>query len=176
MTDTSRPPAFILPEALLSRGIALRRETDADLPFLLQVYASTRTEELKLVPWSEEQKRAFLIQQFGAQRHHYRTYFPETAFDVIEQHGRPIGRLYLHERQTRVSIIDIALLPDHRQGGIGTAIITALQEQAAARGKGLAIFVERNNPARMLYERLGFTVIREEDVHLEMDWTPEGIS
>lgn len=176
MADISGPPAFILPEVLLSRGIALRPETDADLPFLLQVYAATRTEELALVPWSEEEKRAFLIQQFGAQRHHYYTYFPETAFGVIEQEGRPIGRLYLHERQTRVSIIDIALLPGNRHGGIGSAIITALQEQAAARGKGLAIFVERNNPARMLYDRLGFTVISEGDVYWEMDWAPEGVS
>ena len=52
-------PAFALPAALLSQGFALRPETEADLPFLMQLYASTRAEELAAVPWSAEQKAAF---------------------------------------------------------------------------------------------------------------------
>ena len=176
MTESYGPPAFVLPEALTSRGIALRRETDADLPFLMQVFAASRADELAIVPWTEDQKRAFLIQQFGAQRTHYYNHFPDTAFDLIEQHGKPIGRLYLHERKTRVHIIDIALMPGSRDAGLGTALLTAIQDYARARGKGVDIFVERFNPARSLYDRMGFKVIREEEVYLEMDWAPEGVS
>lgn len=176
MTSTLGPPAFVLPEALLSRGIALRPESDADLSFLLQVYTSTRAEELAIVPWPEDQKRAFLIQQFGAQRTHYRAYFPQTAFLVIERCDEPIGRLYLDDRRTRLHIVDIALLPQNRDGGIGTALLTAIQDHARAQGKGVGIFVERMNPAKSLYDRLGFRVIREEEIYLEMDWTPDGVS
>src|SRR4051812_9520739 len=111
MTDIDGPPAFALPEALLSRGITLRPESDADLPFLMQVFATTRADELAMVPWSEEQKRAFLIQQFSAQRKHYYAYFPDTAFDIVELDGKPIGRLYIDERETRVHVIDIVLMP-----------------------------------------------------------------
>ncbi len=176
MTATDGPPAFALPEALLSRGLRLRPETDADLPFLMQVFASTRADELAIVPWSEEQKRAFLIQQFTAQRKHYYAYFPDTAFDIIELHGTPIGRLYVDERETRVHVIDIVVMPGSRDGGIGTALLTAIQDHARARGKGVDIFVERINPAKSLYDRLGFKVIGEDDVYLEMDWVPDGVS
>jgi ribosomal protein S18 acetylase RimI-like enzyme len=176
MTDTHGPPAFVLPEALLSRGLTLRRETDADLTFLMQVFAASRADELALVPWTEEQKRGFLNHQFGAQRKHYYAYFPDTAFDVIELNGKPIGRLYLDERETRVHVIDIALMPGSRDSGIGTALLIAIQDYARARGKGVDIFVERMNPAKSLYDRLGFKVVREEDVYLEMDWAPDGVS
>jgi ribosomal protein S18 acetylase RimI-like enzyme len=176
MTDIDGPPAFALPEALLSRGLTLRPESDADLPFLMQVFATTRADELAMVPWSEEQKRAFLIQQFSAQRKHYYAYFPDTAFDIVELDGKPIGRLYIDERETRVHVIDIVLMPGSRDGGIGTALLTAIQDHARARGKGVDIFVERINPAKSLYDRLGFKVIGEDDVYLEMDWVPEGVS
>ena len=176
MTDTHGPPAFILPEALLSRGLSLRRETDADLPFLMQLFAASRADELALVPWTDDEKRGFLIQQFGAQRSHYYAYFQDASFDVIELDGKPIGRLYIDERWTRVHIIDIAIIPGNRAGGIGTALLTEIQHYARARGKGVDIFVERMNPAKSLYDRLGFKVVREEDVYLEMDWAPEGVS
>lgn len=176
MPDILKPPAFALPEALQSTGLALRPETDEDLPFLMQVFASTRADELAIVPWALEQKRAFLIHQFGAQRQHYRSYFPNAAFDVLERNGSAIGRLYVDERETRVHILDIALMPESRGGGIGTAILSAIQDYAATQAKGVDIFVERMNPAKTLYDRMGFKVIREEEIYLEMDWTPDGVS
>lgn len=176
MADSFGPPAFVLPGALLSKGFSLRRETDADLPFLMQVYASTRADELARMPWDDDQKRAFLIHQFGAQRQHYYSFFADASFDVIEQNGIPVGRLYLHERQTRVSVIDIVMMPDRRGTGTGTAILTAVQDYAQSRGKGVDIFVEHNNQARTLYDRLGFRIVREESVYYEMDWAPDGVS
>jgi len=176
MIEVARLPAFALPEILLAQGLSLRPETDADLPFLMQIFASTRAEELTLIPWTEDEKRAFLVHQFSAQRKHYRSYFPDAAYDVLERDGTPIGRLYVDERQTRVHILDIALMPDWRGDGVGTAIIGAIQDYAGGRGKGADIFVERINPAKSLYDRMGFKVIREEEIYLEMDWTPNGVS
>jgi ribosomal protein S18 acetylase RimI-like enzyme len=174
VTPERAPPAFTLPAALLAQGFALRPEIDADIPFLLRLYASTREEELASVPWSPEQKQAFLASQFQAQRHHYRTYFSDTAFDVIECRGEPAGRFYLLVRQTQLQIIDIALLPDWRRRGIGTAIHEALQAAGRGCGKGVGIMVEKFNPALRLYRRLGFTAIADHDVYLEMEWRPDG--
>jgi ribosomal protein S18 acetylase RimI-like enzyme len=168
------PPAFDLPAALLSQGFALRPETDTDIPFLMALYASTREPELVGVPWSGEQKQAFLASQFQAQRHHYRKYFPHCAFDVIEQNSEPAGRLYLDVRQTQLHIIDIALMPAWRGRGIGTAILEALQAAGGARGKGVGIMVEKFNPAMRLYQRLGFIAVADHEVYLEMEWRPEG--
>jgi ribosomal protein S18 acetylase RimI-like enzyme len=174
VSSQQAPPAFTLPAALLSQGFALRPETDADLAFLVRLYASTREQELAPVPWSTEQKQAFLASQFQAQRTHYRAYFPDCAFDVIEQRGKPAGRLYLQVRQTQLHIIDIALLPEWRRHGTGTAIVEALQEAGRACGKGVGIMVEKFNPALRLYQRLGFAPIADHEVYLEMEWRPDG--
>jgi ribosomal protein S18 acetylase RimI-like enzyme len=168
-----QPPAFALPAALLSQGYALRPETEDDTPFLIRLYASTREQELAPVPWPAEQKQAFLASQFQAQRYHYRTTIDGCIYDVLEQHGVPMGRLYLDVRQTRLHVVDISLLPEWRGQGVGTAIFEALQAVGRARGMGVGIFVEKFNPALRLYRRLGFTDIADREVYLEMEWLPE---
>ena len=171
MTSEQTLPAFTLPAVLLEQGFALRPETEADIAFLLRLYASTREVELAPVPWSAEQKQAFLVSQFQAQRIHYRKYFTDSAFDMIECRGLPAGRLYLQARRTQLHIIDIALLPDWRGRGIGTAILQALQAAGSSCGKGVGIMVEKFNPALRLYRRLGFTDIADHEIYLEMEWT-----
>lgn len=164
------PPAFWLPAALRSRGFALRPETEDDTPFLFQLYASTREEELAPTGWTQEQKQDFLSGQFHAQRHHYRTYVPHCAFDILEHDSAAAGRLYLEARLTQLHIVDIALLPVWRGQGIGTAVLKAVMEEAAARNMAVGIMVEKFNPALRLYRRLGFTGIADHGVYLEMEW------
>ena len=169
------PAAFTWPAALQAEGYKLRPETDADIPFLTQLYASTREDELAPVPWTDEQKQGFLAHQFRLQRHHYRTYFGDTAFDVIEQNAAPAGRLYLQIRQTQLHVIDLALMPDWRRRGIGTAILQAVHTAACADGKAVGIMVEKFNPALRLYRRLGFTDLADHGVYLEMEWLPNDV-
>ena len=57
-------------------GLALRRITEADLPFLAEVYASTRREELAPVPWTDDQKARFLRWQFDNQHRYYQAVLP----------------------------------------------------------------------------------------------------
>lgn len=168
------PWAFALPAALLSHGYRLRPETETDIPFLMQLYASTREQELAPVPWTAEQKQAFLASQFEAQRRHYRNHIAGCAFDVIERDGVAMGRLYLEPRRTQLYIVDIALMPEHCGQGLGSAILQALQAAARAQGKGVGIMVEKFNPALRLYRRLGFAEIADHELYLEMEWLPEG--
>src|SRR5580698_2692070 len=93
----------------------LRPETDEDITFLLGVYGSTRAEELAMVPWTDEQKQAFVRSQFGHQRTHYRRFYADARFDVILIDGRPAGRLYVHRQPDSIHIIDIALLPEYQR-------------------------------------------------------------
>lgn len=173
---TARPAAFGLPATLAAQGYRLRAECDADIPFLMTLYASTREMELAPVPWTGEEKATFLASQFAAQRTHYRKFFPDTAFDIIESGGAPVGRLYVDVRVTHVHVIDIALVPQARGQGVGTALMTALQRYASDLGMGLALFVETFNPARRLYQRLGFFDIADHHYQIEMEWLPEGAS
>ena len=85
-----------------------------DEPFLSQVYASTRLEELAVTDWNDEQKAAFLRMQFVAQHKFYQDNYTETDFLVILQDDTPIGRLYVACWQEEIRIVDIALLPAYR--------------------------------------------------------------
>jgi len=153
-------------------GITLRPVSPRDRDFLLQVYASTREEELAVVEWKAGAKEAFLRQQFEAQDAYYREHYHPATFDVIEADGEPVGRLYVARWEEEIRIMDVALLPDHRRRGIGTALIRALLDEAAAGGKRLSIHVEKYNPARSLYERLGFAEAADRGVYVLMQATP----
>ncbi|WP_228141852.1 hypothetical protein, partial [Acinetobacter baumannii] len=76
-------------------GLQLRPMAGSDMPFLAQVDASTRTEELALAPGSEAGKQAFLASQFQAQHAHYQRYYPDADWLVVSCDGNDIGRLYL---------------------------------------------------------------------------------
>jgi ribosomal protein S18 acetylase RimI-like enzyme len=144
------------------------------MEFLYQVYAGTRTEELAITPWTEEQKQAFLRMQFDAQHTHYQKNFPNASFDVIGKSGRPVGRLYVDRRPAEIRVIDIALLPEERGGGIGGMLMQSILDEAGTGGKTVTIHVERNNPAMHLYERLGFTRIEDQGVYWLMKWSRGG--
>jgi GNAT superfamily N-acetyltransferase len=152
-------------------GLTLRPMTDADLPFLARLYASTRMEELAPVDWPETQKAAFLQMQFDAQHAHYRQHYHGTDWLVILRAGEPVGRLYLARWAREHRIVDIALLPAHRRAGLGTALLHDLLDEAAAAGKPVTIHVEKFNPALRLYERLGFAAVEDKGVYDLMRWS-----
>lgn len=137
-------------------NIQLRASTDADLEFLCCVYASTRQEELAIVPWTDEQKTVFLRQQFSVQHAYYQQHYTSAQFNVILVDERLAGRLYVDRSPKDIRIIDIALLPEFRNSGVGTRLIRELFEEADAKGQIVSIHVELNNPARRLYDRIGF--------------------
>jgi ribosomal protein S18 acetylase RimI-like enzyme len=151
--------------------VTLRPETEDDLLFLLQVYASTRSQEMAMVPWTEEQKNEFVRSQFGFQRKHYREHYHDAQFDVILADGQAAGRLCVHRGPLEIRVVDIALLPEFRGQGIGGGLIRELQTEAARSGRPLTIHVERFNPALRLYERLGFRIAGEQGpVYLFMEY------
>jgi GNAT superfamily N-acetyltransferase len=175
-TAPARAPSFTMPAGLSQQGYRFRPETEADLPFLRRLYISTRWEELAVVDWTEAQKIAFLEQQFAAQRHHYLAYYADSVFDVLEAPGGPAGRLYLQRLPTLLLIVDIALLPEWRGRGIGTAVVEEIFAEARPHGKAVEIAVEKFNPAQRLYLRLGFRQYSEDGPYLFMRWQPQADS
>lgn len=150
--------------------ITFRPITDEDLPFLARLYASTRQEELAVTPWTEEQKQAFLQQQFEAQHRHYQEYYPEASFDILQVDGEPAGRLYASRWSKEIRIVDISLLPEYRNRGIGGRILKDLLDEGRRTDKVVSIHVEKNNPALRLYERLGFERVEDKGVYHLMEW------
>lgn len=138
---------------------------ERDFDFVESLYLSTRDEELALSDWPEVQKHSFLIQQHRAQHHHYQTYYPEAERLIVERGGEAIGRLFVDPWTHELRIVDISLIPAARGKGIGEAVLRDVIEWAAAAGKGVSIHVEKFNPARRLYARLGFTVTEDKGVY-----------
>jgi len=166
-----RGDRLVAPAALRARGIALRAARDADLPWLRDLYASTRSAELAAVPWPETAKRAFLDQQFALQHAHYLRHFADADFLIVETAQAPLGRLYLQRGAAQHVLVDISLLPAWRGQGMGTALIAQAQALAAAAGCALSLHVLHANPdAQRLYARLGFVAGDASDTHLEMHW------
>lgn len=155
--------------------ITLRPIQAGDEPFLSALYASTRQDEMALTGWDQAQIDEFLAGQFSAQHRYYLEHLPPSEFNIIEGDGQPIGRLYVGDWDEDVRLIDIALLPEHRNQGIGSRLIRDVMDRAASLGKPVRLHVEQYNPARRLYTRLGFVALEERGVNVFMEWRGEGL-
>jgi ribosomal protein S18 acetylase RimI-like enzyme len=156
----------------MTGSVELRRTEPQDADLLFRVYASTRVQELSVVPWNDAQKEAFLRAQFEAQDRWYREHYATASFGVVVVGGIPAGRLYVHRGESEIRIVDIALLPEHRGAGVGTALVRELLHEADTAGKRVTIHVERFNPALRLYQRLGFAVAEDKGVYLLLERSP----
>jgi ribosomal protein S18 acetylase RimI-like enzyme len=150
--------------------VRLRPATPADDAFFARVYASTRERELAAVPFTAEQRAAFLAQQFAAQRSHHALHHGAAASDVVVVDGEDAGRLIVDRSAGLLDVVDIALLPDTRGRGIGTGLLRDLLEEAAQAGVRVVLHVEHQNPARSLYDRLGFVQAEDLGVYHRMEW------
>jgi len=148
--------------------LSLRDATPEDESFLLEVYASTRWDELEGFGWSDEQKRAFIRMQFVARERVY----PRVGNQIILLNGQPIGRMMVDRGDAAILLRDIALLTEYRNSGIGSRLIQELMKEAASAGKPIHLHVVATSPAVRLYERLGFSRSGGDDAYLEMKWIP----
>lgn len=151
-----------------THNYSLRPQHSTDHTFIQHLYASTRATEMSACGWPPEAVSEFLRQQFQLQLHHYQEHFPDAEFWLIEQNGQAIGRLYLDWGQTTVQLIDIALLPEQRGAGLGSTLLGDVLTRADDRGLAAGLHVESHNPALRLYQRLGFSVIGDKSIYLEM--------
>jgi ribosomal protein S18 acetylase RimI-like enzyme len=157
--------------SLAALEVCLRPAAPEDLPLLSRIYASTRTDELSLVPWTAEQKAAFLEQQFLAQDADYRRNYADASFSVIEVRGVPAGRLYVDRGEREMRVVDISLLPEFRGKGLGGGLLAELIEESRGAGRRLTLHVERFNPALRLYRRLGFRLVLDLGVYVFLEWS-----
>ena len=151
--------------------VELRPVTPDDDQFLLSVYGSTREEELSQAEWAEGQKEMFLRWQFDLQRREYDARFPDAIYQLIMVDQRPAGRIWIGSDAEQIRLLDIALLPEFQNRGVGTALLRQLMQEASKQGKALRhmVFV-LNNDAHRFYERLGFSIIEEFGAYKHMEW------
>jgi len=162
----------------ITKSVVLRPVEARDEGFLLEVYASTRAEELATVPWDQTQKEAFIKMQFDLQRAAYAAYFPTADHSIIMVDDSPIGRIMVNRQaDDEIRGVDIAILPAYRKLGVGTYLINDLLHEAAAVQKPFRIQVDKFNTAAMrLYERLGFEKTGESLTHIAYEFAVDNAS
>lgn len=173
-TGASIAMPIAIPSKLAAEGMALRPERHEDKDFLCRLYLSTRWDEMAHVEWTDAEKTNFLRQQFLFQDTHYTNFYTGASRMIVTNGREPAGRLYLLEMPGDLRIVDISLLPEYRGRGIGTSLLRTVMGKAGGLPAKVSIHVERFNPARRLYDRLGFKAVREYGVYDFMEWEPSG--
>jgi ribosomal protein S18 acetylase RimI-like enzyme len=158
--------------AALPAGYVLRVRADADLPFLCSLYAQTREDELRPVPWTAQQKVDFLADQFGKQHAHYLQHYPRAHWWIVMCGEEAAGRIYVDQTGAELRIMDISLAAPHRGRGLGSALIRAVLNHADAQRLPATLHVEPFNPALRLYERFGFIRMETRGVYYFMRRQP----
>ncbi|HEX6179035.1 MAG TPA: GNAT family N-acetyltransferase [Thermoanaerobaculia bacterium] len=157
-------------------AFSLRAATDADYDFMRLLYHSSRDEEMKLFPFTEEQKLTFLDWQFQCQWAHYREHYPTCDWKIIEIDGAPVGRLLVDRWSDQIRIVDVALMTGARGKGVGSRLMREVMAEGKAAGKPVTIHVEVFNPAQQLYKRLGFEQADSSGAYHLMRWTPDQVN
>lgn len=122
---------------------------DADLLFL--TYATSRAEEIAAWGWPAAQQETFLRMQFRARTQSYASAYPGAAHTILMVEGAAAGSAIVWRSESEVRLVDIALLPEFRNRGLGTQFIARLIHEAAAAHLPLRLSVFRGNRAERLY-------------------------
>lgn len=156
------------------RSITLRPATAEDQEFLAQVYASTRMEEVSAWGLQGAQADAFLKMQFTARQRSYEMIYPKAECRIVMKNEEAIGQMIVDRGSAKITLVDIAFLPQFRNAGIGTQLLRELIEEGRAHNLPLRLKVLKSNvSAARLYERLRFARLGEDEMYCEMSREPE---
>jgi GNAT superfamily N-acetyltransferase len=142
-----------------------------DEEFLTRLYISTR-DDLTSLPLDDGQKNSILQMQYAAQKQQYELQFPNAAHDIVMFDERRAGRLLSVRGADEILGVDLALLPDYRNLGIGSVVLGELIEEAARTDRIFGLHVLKTNRAARLYVRLGLVVTEETQTHYKMERRP----
>ena len=115
-----------------------------------------------------------VVRQFGQwdedlQESDFNEKWEHADFEVVEVAGERVGAIWTTDEGEYLRLREVFLLPDYQGKGIGTQLIEQELARARRQHKPLRLRVLRENRARALYERLGFTVSSEDETTLWME-------
>jgi ribosomal protein S18 acetylase RimI-like enzyme len=145
-------------------GIELRAARQEDAGFLYGLLKATMQEYVAQIwGWEEEWQQAY-----------FQEHFDPSQERIVVLEGQDIGVLATEEREDELFLAKISILPEYQGRGIGTHLIRAVLDRAFDRGLPVTLQVLKGNPARRLYERLGFVAVGETETHTLMKAMPGG--
>ncbi len=145
----------------MTRTIEWRTATPADMPFLLSLRKLTMTEHLQ---------RAAMPTDDDAHYQRIASHFEDAR--ILYDGEVRIGLLKLSRTGHAWHLHQIQILPRHQGNGIGKAVLSRVLDEARRAGATVSLSVLHGNPARHLYERLGFECAMETSRNAELVWRP----
>jgi ribosomal protein S18 acetylase RimI-like enzyme len=142
----------------MNNAFCLRAATVEDSEF---IFASYKTTLRQYVEWAWGWDEDF--QSSGFWKHH-----PLMEFQVVMVGGTRAGAIHVQKQESLNFIRMVFLLPEFQGAGIGSQLLRAEVARAHELARQLELKVIKINPAKRLYERLGFTVIGEDNVSFHM--------
>ncbi len=120
--------------------------------------------------------KAYVEQTWGRwddtnQAERFRQNFQPDHVQVIVVDGHDAGLLHIERTPEEIFLVNIQISPEFQNRGLGTEVMHALLGEARTSQLPLRLQVLKVNPARRLYERIGFAVAVETDTHYQMRWT-----
>jgi len=153
--------------------IAVRPAVALDEIFLYELYSAVRGPEFALAPITPTQREHLIRMQFQASMSAYAAMFPNSCYHVVLLDGKPVGRLWVAPGDGEFHLVDIAIHPSLQSKGIGTVLVQRLQQEAARLRLPIRCEVFRFNPGSLrFHQKLGFTVLRADEMHYYMEWRP----
>ncbi len=137
--------------------IERRPATQEDIPFLLALRRTTMDAHL-----------AASGADTGEANHMQRLMGAFDCAQVLLLEGRPIGMLKVKRGEREWKIIQIQVVPEMQGKGLGAQILSEVITEADTAKAMLTLSVLKANPARALYERLGFVVEGESEFEFSM--------
>jgi ribosomal protein S18 acetylase RimI-like enzyme len=109
------------------------------------------------------------------QQNYFREHFDPTRRDILQVDGVDIGVVSIERREDAYYLALIEILPAYQGQGIGTAVIRDFIQQAIEANLPATLHVlKTNEPARRLYERLGFEITAVETHKYKMTFINDG--
>lgn len=139
------------------KPLRLRAAVEDDLPFLLQLRLQTMNEHLIASGAS-----------VSSEVHLQRVQARFECAQIVTLEDRPIGLLKAVREGPCWELMQIQISPPLQGQGLGRRLVQQVIDDARKAGASLKLSVLKKNPARRLYERLGFTVVAEHDRAYDM--------
>jgi ribosomal protein S18 acetylase RimI-like enzyme len=148
----------------MAAGYSLRDATERDFEFLYSLH--------------EQTMKSYVDQTWGwvdaDQRARFRAGFDPTKQKVIVSDGQDVGVVAVEESPLGMFIRFLEIAPPWQGRGMGAQVIEDIIKAANMRGLTTRLQVLKVNPARRLYERLGFKRVEETQTHHIMEIQAEG--
>ena len=154
-------------------SVTLRPLTAKDAPFVDALCRERIGQEFQELLADAPALGNLVAMQAHAQDVSYRTQFPGASHSLIQVEGQPIGRLILHSTEESLHLVDVCITNTFRGRGVGTYVMSLLQETARSLGLPLTLSARRGSQAERLYQRLGFATTDAQVLDVAMSWPGE---